>query len=82
MSKNIINVDSLNKYHQGLKVTYLDPLEKKIDGFESGDKFLNEVTRLDEKIDESVGIINSQFEHIKKKEFVSIMDYGAIGDKI
>ena len=65
MSKNIINVDSLNKYHQGLKVTYLDPLEKKIDGFESGDKFLNEVTRLDEKIDESVGVINSQLEHIE-----------------
>ena len=64
MSKNIINVDSLNKYHQGLKVTYLDPLEKKIDGFESGDKFLNEVTRLDEKIDENVGTINSQLAHI------------------
>ena len=64
MSKNIINVDSLNKYHQGLKVTYLDPLEKKIDEFKSGDKFLNEVTRLDEKIDENVGTINSQLAHI------------------
>ena len=67
MSKNIINVDSLNKYHQGLKVTYLDPLEKKIDGFESGDKFLNEVTRLDEKIDKNVGAINSQLEHNENK---------------
>ena len=83
MSKNIINVDSLNKYHQGLKVTYLDPLEKKIDGFESGDKFLNEVTRLDEKIDENVGTINSQLEqkaNINNLPFIDILSYGIKGD--
>lgn len=84
MSKNIINVDSLNKYHQGLKVTYLDPLEKKIDGFESGDKFLNEVTRLDEKIDESVGVINSQLEHIEDNIVIinNLMTISTINEKI
>lgn len=68
MSKNIINVDSLKKYHDGLKVACLDPLEQKIKDFESGDAYLNELDKTNQKVnkqEKKISVLDSQLEHIE-----------------
>lgn len=52
MSKNNINIENLRKYHQGLKVTCLDPLNKKFDDFVSGDAYLNKLDKTNQKVNE------------------------------
>lgn len=57
MSKNIINVDSLKKYHQGLFKTHLEPMNERINGFESGDKFINDLNNVKSSVkNNTIGI--------------------------
>lgn len=91
MSKNIINVDNLRNYHEGLKKFHIDPLEQKIKDFVSGDVYLNELDKTNQKVneqEEKISVLDSQMEHIeklgvKKGELtVNVKDYGAVGDGI
>lgn len=59
MSKNIINVEGLKSYHQGLFKTHLEPINKRIDGFESGDRFINDLNNVKNDVKNNTIIISS-----------------------
>ena len=58
MSKNIINVNNLRKYHEGLKANFIDPMQNQIDAFESGDRFLVEIDELKKSVNNNLVNIN------------------------
>ena len=58
MSKNIVNVSNLRKYHEGLKAMYINPMQEQINSFESGDKFLTELNEVKSIVDKNTNNIN------------------------
>lgn len=57
MSKNIINVEGLKSYHQGLLKAHLEPMNERINGFESGDKFINDLNNVKSSVkNNTIGI--------------------------
>ena len=58
MSKNIVNVSNLRKYHEGLRAMYINPMQEQINSFESGDKFLTELNEVKSIVDKNTNNIN------------------------
>lgn len=64
MSDNLVQGDKLYEYHQALKSTVLDPMRAEIDDFKSGNIYLNELNKMNTKIDNFTDVFNGNLKAI------------------
>lgn len=64
MSDNIVQGDKLYEYHQALKSTILDPMRQEIDGFKSGDAFIDELNNINDKLNNFTDVFNGNLKAV------------------